>query len=83
MAQVVVIGAGYVGLTTAACISSLGHHVSCVDIDEAKIDRLNSGHVDILEEGLPAHLVSDEAMPDVGDVGGVTLAVVAADRVVE
>ncbi|MBP7928530.1 MAG: UDP-glucose/GDP-mannose dehydrogenase family protein [Acidimicrobiia bacterium] len=52
MAQVVVIGAGYVGLTTAACVSSLGHHVSCVDIDQGKIDRLNSGRVDILEEGL-------------------------------
>ncbi|MGZ3144536.1 UDP-glucose dehydrogenase family protein [Lentzea chajnantorensis] len=50
---VVVIGAGYVGLTTAACLASLGHRVVCADVDAAKVDRLRAGRVDILEPGLP------------------------------
>src|SRR5918998_5764479 len=48
-----VVGTGYVGLTTGACLASLGHHVVCADIDEEKIDRLRCGEVDILEPGLP------------------------------
>ena len=52
MAQIAVIGTGYVGLSTGACMSSLGHHVVCVDVDEAKIKSLASGHVTIVEVGL-------------------------------
>jgi UDPglucose 6-dehydrogenase len=51
--RIAVIGTGYVGLTTGACLASLGHHVVCADIDEAKIARLRSGRIDILEPGLP------------------------------
>ncbi|OOK68872.1 nucleotide sugar dehydrogenase family protein [Mycobacterium kansasii] len=51
--KVVVVGAGYVGLTTAACLASLGHTVDCVDIDEAKIAALATGSVPIIEQGLP------------------------------
>jgi UDPglucose 6-dehydrogenase len=47
-----VIGAGYVGLTTAACLSHLGHHVICADVDAEKLARLSRGEVPILEEGL-------------------------------
>jgi UDPglucose 6-dehydrogenase len=50
--RIAVIGTGYVGLTTGACLASLGHHVVCADIDEDKIDRLRRGEVDILEPGL-------------------------------
>lgn len=52
-ARVAVIGAGYVGLTTAVCLAHLGNSVVAVDVDEAKVDTLNRGEPTILEEGLP------------------------------
>ncbi len=58
MSEVAVIGAGYVGLTTAACLASLGHSVTCADLDEQRVRALAKGEVPILEEGLPA-LVAD------------------------
>jgi UDPglucose 6-dehydrogenase len=51
--RIAVIGTGYVGLTTGACLASLGHRVVCADVDEAKVARLCQGEVDILEPGLP------------------------------
>lgn len=51
-ARITVIGTGYVGLTTGACLASLGHRVTCVDVDEVKVARLAAGQVDILEPGL-------------------------------
>src|SRR6476660_2878436 len=53
MSDVAVIGAGYVGLTTAVCLAHLGHAVVCADIDADRVDRLNKGEVPILEDGLP------------------------------
>jgi UDPglucose 6-dehydrogenase len=50
--RIAVIGTGYVGLTTGACLASLGHRVVCADVDEAKVDRLRLGQVDIMEPGL-------------------------------
>src|SRR5882757_1007500 len=47
-----VVGAGYVGLTTAACLAHLGHQVNCVDVDHRKIQRLNRGEVSIDEPQL-------------------------------
>ncbi|HEX8867831.1 MAG TPA: UDP-glucose/GDP-mannose dehydrogenase family protein [Lentzea sp.] len=47
-----VIGAGYVGLTTAACFSHLGHRVVCVDTDEDKIEALRAGEISLHEPGL-------------------------------
>ena len=51
MSRVAVIGAGYVGLTTAACLAHLGHEVVCADIDAEKVARLTKGEVPILEDG--------------------------------
>jgi UDPglucose 6-dehydrogenase len=51
--RLAVLGAGYVGLTTAACLASLGHRVRCVDRDARLVDRLRAGQVDILEPELP------------------------------
>jgi len=48
-----IIGAGYVGLATAAVFADLGHHVICADIDAAKIDSLGTGECPIDEPGLP------------------------------
>ena len=53
MSDVAVIGAGYVGLTTAVCLAHLGHDVVCADIDAERVERLNKGEVPILEDGLP------------------------------
>jgi UDPglucose 6-dehydrogenase len=50
--RLAVVGTGYVGLTTGACLAHLGHHVVCADIDARKVDLLNAGHIPIVEEGL-------------------------------
>ncbi|NUQ37451.1 MAG: UDP-glucose/GDP-mannose dehydrogenase family protein [Caldilineales bacterium] len=52
MKNICVLGAGYVGLVTAACFADLGNKVTCIDIDQAKIDALNNGDVPIYEPGL-------------------------------
>jgi UDPglucose 6-dehydrogenase len=49
---VAVIGAGYVGLTTAACLAHLGHRVVAVDVDAAKVARLRRGESPVLEADL-------------------------------
>ena len=50
--NLVMIGTGYVGLTTGVCFASLGHNVACVDIDAAKITQLDRGEVPFYEPGL-------------------------------
>lgn len=50
--RVGVVGVGYVGLTTGACLAHLGHEVVCADIDEGRIERLRRGEIPIVEEGL-------------------------------
>jgi UDPglucose 6-dehydrogenase len=55
-----VVGTGYVGLTTGACLAHLGHTVVCGDIDERKIDLLRRGRIPIVEDGLEA-MVRDQS----------------------
>ncbi|GAA4614563.1 nucleotide sugar dehydrogenase [Saccharopolyspora hordei] len=50
--RIAVIGTGYVGLTTGACLCSLGHHVTCCDADRDKLAELRRGEVRIREPGL-------------------------------
>ena len=50
--KITVIGSGYVGLVSGACLAELGNNVVCVDVDERKIDILNNGGVPIYEPGL-------------------------------
>ncbi len=50
--KIAVIGTGYVGLVTGACLADIGHDVTCVDIDEEKVSRLRRGEVPIFEPGL-------------------------------
>jgi len=51
--SIAVVGSGYVGLVTAACFAEMGHHVMCVDNDEAKVRMLRDGGIPIHEEYLP------------------------------
>ena len=50
--NITVIGCGYVGLVTAACLSDIGHNVVCLDKDGVKIKSLNKGKIPIYENGL-------------------------------
>jgi UDPglucose 6-dehydrogenase len=47
-----VLGSGYVGLTTGACLAHLGHRVICADIDLEKVSQLSGGIIPIIEDGL-------------------------------
>ena len=52
MAEIAVVGTGYVGLTSGACFSHLGHNVTCIDSDQSKVQRLRRGEMPIVELGL-------------------------------
>ena len=50
--NITIIGSGYVGLVTGACLSDAGHKVICVDKDKSKIANLSRGQIPIYEPGL-------------------------------
>jgi UDPglucose 6-dehydrogenase len=50
--RISVIGTGYVGIVSGACFAETGHHCVCVDVDRAKVDRINAGLAPIHENGL-------------------------------
>jgi UDPglucose 6-dehydrogenase len=52
--RVAMIGSGYVGLVSGACFADFGHEVTCVDLDQGKIDQLDQGIMPIFEPGLAA-----------------------------
>jgi UDPglucose 6-dehydrogenase len=63
--KIAVIGTGYIGLVTGACLAKLGHQVICVDRDEAKINMMRAGQSPIYEPGLSELMqecIADEAL---------------------
>src|SRR5262249_49956484 len=79
--RIAVIGSGYVGLTTGACLASLGHRVVCADVDEAKVVRLRAGEVSILEPGLSELVGEGVGAGRLQFVMGATAAVAEAEVV--
>ena len=72
MANICVVGTGYVGLSCGACLSTLGHNVVCVDIDQAKIDSLSAGVIPIFEvdlESIVAQGIKDERISFTTELG--------------
>lgn len=59
--KITIIGTGYVGLVTGACLAELGNNVFCLDLDQRKIDILNSGGIPIHEPGLPEIVARNRA----------------------
>ena len=50
--KVSIVGTGYVGLVSGVCLAEKGHEVVCIDVDQAKVDRINKGDTPIYESGL-------------------------------
>jgi UDPglucose 6-dehydrogenase len=81
VSHVAVIGAGYVGITSAACLARFGHEVVCGDVDAAKVARLTEGEIPILEDGLPVLVEEGLSSGRLRFVVGAAAAVEGADFV--
>lgn len=81
MADIAVVGTGYVGLTTGAYLAHLGHHVTCADVVEEKIEALKRGEMPIHEDGLETMVHEGIAAGRLHFVLGATAAVANAEFV--
>ncbi|MDU0289613.1 UDP-glucose/GDP-mannose dehydrogenase family protein [Saccharothrix longispora] len=79
--RIAVVGTGYVGLTTGACLASLGHRVVCADVDALKVARLRAGQVDILEPDLADLVARGRSAGRLNFVEGARYAVADAEVV--
>ena len=81
MLKVAIIGTGYVGLSTGACIASLGHDVTCLDVDHVKVERLSEGNIPIVEAGLDELVASGLSNGNLAFTTDLSSAVTVADVV--
>ena len=81
MAKIAIVGTGYVGLTTGACLASLGHQVVCADIDAEKVAQLSKGKVTIFEDGLQELVTKGLKTGSLSFVVGAVKAVVDSEYV--
>ena len=79
--KITIIGSGYVGLVTGACLSEFGHHVICMDKDAAKIHALEKGIIPIYEPGLTELVVKNAAAGRLSFTTDLSAAVPHADAV--
>ncbi len=79
--RIVMIGTGYVGLVSGACLSEFGHDVVCVDTDVAKIDGLNVGKIPIYEPGLDEVVTANAKSGRLSFETDLTKAMVGAEAV--
>jgi UDPglucose 6-dehydrogenase len=79
--RIVVIGAGYVGLVSGACLSEFGHEVVCVDKDPVRITALQSGRIPIFEPGLDAVVAANARAGRLSFTGDMAAAVRKAEAV--
>ncbi|EMI10450.1 UDP-glucose dehydrogenase family protein [Anoxybacillus gonensis] len=59
MRKITVVGTGYVGLVTGVCLSDIGHEVTCLDVDEKKVEMMKKGKSPIYEPGLEELMVKN------------------------
>ncbi len=79
--RITMIGTGYVGLVSGACLSEFGHEVTCVDKDESKIARLERGEIPIYEPGLEALVATNADAGRLAFTKDLAAAVSGADAV--
>jgi UDPglucose 6-dehydrogenase len=79
--KIAIVGSGYVGLVTGACLADFGHEIVCVDRDAAKIAALNNGQVPIFEPGLAELIQSNQRQSRLGFTTNIASAVADADVV--
>lgn len=79
--QIAIVGSGYVGLVTGACLAEFGYHVTCVDKDEAKIENLRKGIIPIFEPGLESLVQQTQRVGRLSFTTNLKEAVARADAV--
>ncbi len=77
--RVAVFGTGYVGLVTGTCLSEVGHQVTCVDIDQAKVEGLTRGVLPIFEPGLEPMVLANHGAGRLAFTTDAAAAIAAAD----
>ena len=82
MRNITVVGTGYVGLVTGTCFADVGNQVLCVDIDQAKVDRLSAGEIPIYEPGLERLVRENIAQKRLAFTSDIVSAVERADGLV-